>query len=537
MYSGLQSRVFIVFVVMSLISACSGSASDGTQGGIPESSVTSPQPVPTTAPEDTTSPTTPANIQVSNFSSTTISLTWDAASDNVAVTGYRLYKNSNQVAFASTTSQSFTDTGLQPGQIYAYQISAVDAAGNESAKSAVLSVRTLAPSDTASPTTPTSLRSTSVATNTITLAWNAATDNVAVTAYRLYKNGSLTPFASPTSLSFTDTGLLADHAYTYRVSAVDAAGNESAKSAILSVSTQAAADTAAPSTPTSLRSTSVGSDSIALAWNAATDNVAVTGYRLYKNGSLTPFASPTSLSFTDTGLLADNTYEYRVSAIDAAGNESGLSSVLVVNTVAAPDTTPPATPANLHSTSVSSDSIALAWNAATDNVAVTAYRLYKDGSSTPLVTTSGLSTTDTGLLADHAYTYRISAVDAAGNESPLSSALSVTTSPQAVSSSVNLQWDTPTKNTDDSCIDGVQMYKLSYGAASGTYQASTDVMADSADLSCVQVDFDASCNQPIMRCSYSTQPLQQGSWYFAIQAYDLSGVSSGYSNEVLKQIN
>jgi chitinase len=57
-----------------------------------------------------------------------------------------------------------------------------------------------------------------------------------------------------------------------------------------------------------------------LTWNAATDNVGVTGYRVYRNGVLVSTVSGTS--YTDTGLVAGTTYQYRVTAIDAAGNES-----------------------------------------------------------------------------------------------------------------------------------------------------------------------------------------------------------------------
>ncbi len=88
-------------------------------------------------------------------------------------------------------------------------------------------------------------------------------------------------------------------------------------------------DTTAPTTPTGLAS-SVNGNSITLTWNASTDNVGVTGYRVYRNGALV--ATVSSTSWTDTGLAVSTTYSYRVSAIDAAGNASAQSAALSVRT-------------------------------------------------------------------------------------------------------------------------------------------------------------------------------------------------------------
>ncbi|MCW9014817.1 MAG: fibronectin type III domain-containing protein, partial [Gammaproteobacteria bacterium] len=140
-------------------------------------------------------------------------------------------------------------------------------------------------------------------------------------------------------------------------------------------------DDVRPSIPMSLRAIGATSSQVSFAWNASSDNVAVTGYRLYKNGSTTPFASTAALSFTDTGLVANQTYQYRVTAIDGAGNESNMSASLTVNTLSGVDSSAPTTPSNLRASNVSSDQISIAWNASSDNVAVTGYRLYKNGSA------------------------------------------------------------------------------------------------------------------------------------------------------------
>jgi hypothetical protein len=89
-------------------------------------------------------------------------------------------------------------------------------------------------------------------------------------------------------------------------------------------------DTVAPSVPGSLVASAASSSQVDLSWNASTDNVGVTGYKLYRNGSF--IATATGTSYSDTGLAAATTYTYQVSAIDAAGNESGKSNSVSATT-------------------------------------------------------------------------------------------------------------------------------------------------------------------------------------------------------------
>ena len=177
--------------------------------------------------------------------------------------------------------------------------------------------------DTTAPSTPTGLTATAVSSSQINLSWNASTDNVGVTGYRIYRNG--TQIGTTAGTSYSNTGLSPSTAYTYTVSAYDAAGNASAQSSSAPATTQAATgDTTPPSVPTGLTATAVSSSQINLSWNASTDNVGVTGYRIYRNG--TQIGAATTNSYSDTGLSANTTYSYTVSAYDAAGNTSSQSS-------------------------------------------------------------------------------------------------------------------------------------------------------------------------------------------------------------------
>ncbi|WP_276381690.1 endonuclease [Flavobacterium sp. H4147] len=89
-------------------------------------------------------------------------------------------------------------------------------------------------------------------------------------------------------------------------------------------------DTQAPTTPTSLASTTKTATSISLSWTASTDNVAVTGYDVYANSVLKTTVSGTTA--TITGLTASTTYSIYVKAKDAAGNASASSNTISVTT-------------------------------------------------------------------------------------------------------------------------------------------------------------------------------------------------------------
>ncbi len=86
---------------------------------------------PDTSSSDTAAPSVPTGLSANAFSTTQVNLSWVASTDNVGVTGYRVFRNGTQVATPSTTA--YQDTGLPPGTTYTYTVSAYDAAGNESA--------------------------------------------------------------------------------------------------------------------------------------------------------------------------------------------------------------------------------------------------------------------------------------------------------------------------------------------------------------------------------------------------------------------
>ncbi|MFA6494349.1 MAG: discoidin domain-containing protein, partial [Candidatus Paceibacterota bacterium] len=95
-----------------------------------------------TAYVDTQAPAIPSGLARTVVSTSQVNLSWTASTDNVGVTGYKVYRNGAQVGTV-TSGTSYSDTGLSAGTTYSYTVSAYDAAGNASAQSASVSATTL----------------------------------------------------------------------------------------------------------------------------------------------------------------------------------------------------------------------------------------------------------------------------------------------------------------------------------------------------------------------------------------------------------
>jgi chitodextrinase/uncharacterized protein (DUF427 family) len=175
-------------------------------------------------------------------------------------------------------------------------------------------------------------------------------------------------------------------------------------------------DTAPPSVPTGLTASAVSSSQINLSWTASSDNVGVSGYRVFRNG--TQIATTSATSFTNTGLSPSTTYTYAVAAFDAAGNLSAQSSPASATTPAAPDTTPPAvnitSPSNGQTVSTTVNVTANA----SDNVGVAGVQFVLDnGTNLGAEDTSASYSVswDTTTASNGSHTLTAVARDAAGN--------------------------------------------------------------------------------------------------------------------------
>lgn len=182
-------------------------------------------------------------------------------------------------------------------------------------------------------------------------------------------------------------------------------------------------DTEAPTAPTNLTASNVAETTATLNWTASTDNVGVTGYDIYQGS--TNIGTVTGATANITGLTANTSYTFAVTAKDAAGNESASSNSVTFTTTSGADTEAPTAPTNLTASNIAQTTASLSWTVSTDNVGVTEYELFSSGSSVGTVTSTSANLT--GLTANTSYTYTVRAKDAAGNVSADSNAVTFTT--------------------------------------------------------------------------------------------------------------
>jgi chitodextrinase len=278
--------------------------------------------------------------------------------------------------------------------------------------------------DLTPPTAPTGLTATAAGPVTINLAWTAATDNIGVTNYLVYRDALPSPVASVVGTTFSDSGLTPQSTHSYRVVASDAAGNLSGFSNTATASTPA--DTTPPTAPTNLSAVGINSSTINLSWTASTDNVLVSGYLVFRDGGPASIATVSGTSFSDTGLALGSTHSYTVKAFDSSNNQSPASNTATASTQGA-DTIPPTVPFNLVATGSSNTSIDLTWTASTDNVGVAGYKVFRDNAPVEIATVTTTSFSDTGLAIGSTHSYQVSAFDAATNQSAKSNTATATT--------------------------------------------------------------------------------------------------------------
>ena len=478
---------------------------------------------------DSTPPGAPGTLTATG-SLTAAQLTWGAATDNIGVARYDVYRGtstgftpSSANRIAQPTGTSYTDTTA--AGTYYYRITAEDAAGNIGPPGNEASATV---GDTTPPGAPTALTATG-GIGKATLSWTAATDNVGVVRYNVYR-GTTTGFTpgpankvgQPTTTSYTD--VVAPGTYYYKVTAEDAAGNAGAPSN--EASATVTSDTSPPTAPTNLVGP-VSGGTVNLSWTAATDNVGIARYDLHRSTSsgFTPtaanrIAQPAGTTYSDPG-LATGTYYYKVTAEDAAGNVGPPSNELTV-TIA--DVTPPSAVTGLTATA-SGSTVSLAWSAATDNIGVTRYDVHRGTSSgfTPsaanrIAQPTGLSYSDTG-VAPGTYFYKVTAEDAAGNIGAVSNTATATVADTTAPSvpgaftatggagQVTLGWSA---SSDDV---GVVRYNVHRSTTSGFTPTAANRIAQPTGL------------------SYVDSGLAAGTYYYRVTAEDAAGNISAGSTE------
>jgi chitodextrinase len=294
-------------------------------------------------PADTTAPSVPTGLSATAPSQTQVDLTWNTSTDNVAVTGYNIYRNNTKIA--SSTTNSFTDSSVTASTTYNYTVSATDDAGNESVQSTATSITTPAPVPTTLPT-PNNLVVTP-GTNSVIMNWEASTDS-RVDGYstRYIRSDSTTKSDGSTwiypgrtnSTSQTISGLIGGVSYDFQVRAIDDMGTPSTDDDIKSSYSASAVgvagleevDTIPPSSPTDLTralnyNKSTNFYQITIGWSSSVDNISVKSYTVNRNG--VQIGTSTQNTFTDSTAQKDVQYKYSIQAIDEAGNVSAPATI------------------------------------------------------------------------------------------------------------------------------------------------------------------------------------------------------------------
>ncbi|MCF6279248.1 MAG: hypothetical protein L3J14_02765 [Flavobacteriaceae bacterium] len=273
---------------------------------------------------DTTEPATITDLSSANVAETSLDLNWTTSVDNVAVTDYEVFQDAVSLGLTGGAI-TFNVTGLTLGSSYDFTVFVQDAAGNTSLVSNTLNETTV---DTTAPNAITDLSSANVAETSLDLNWTVATDNVAVTNYEVFQD-AVSLGLTGGAITFNVIGLIPSTAYDFTVFAQDAAGNTSLVSNTLNETTTV--DTTAPNAPANLISSNITPFTVDLSWTAST-SPDVVGYRIYQDEVL--IGSTTGdIVYTVEDLEELTSYDFYVTAIDGANNESTESNTETVNTL------------------------------------------------------------------------------------------------------------------------------------------------------------------------------------------------------------
>ncbi len=504
--------------------------------------------LPTTT-ADGTAPTQPPSLTASQQTTTSMQLDWGISTDGQSgVAGYRVYRtNPGGEQLLTTTApgvRTFTPTGLSQNTSYTFAVEAFDVANNSSTRQTVTS-STTAPPDVTPPTSPTTFVHGTLTETSAPVSWSGATDNVAVTGYRIYR---MAPSASGTAIATfgavtnaTLASLAPATTYTFEIEAVDGAGLTSSPRTSLSFTTP---DLTPPSWSGVLSASDTTSSSTHLAWDAATDNAGVVSYRVRRvSPDPLDLTTTTGLSFDAVGLGDATEYQFAIIAVDGAGLETASNTV----TVTSLDGTAPTQPGAVTAGAATSTSVQLSWGSSTDNVDVTGYRVHSgsDTTGTLLHTTPSTTQTISNLQPMTTYTFAIVARDAIGNTSSARTITTSTTDDVAPStpanlrttgrtgSTISLAWDA---STDDVRTAGYRLYQVVGGVdtlvtgVTGTTHSVTG-LSDATDYSYKVESFDAMANTSMRSAAHATftsdtqSPTQPG----ALQVGTVTGTSIAFT--------
>ncbi len=433
-------------------------------------------------------PQAPTNLVVTAKSPTQIDLSWTDNSNNE--TGFEIKRNDGSGSVVLTTgpnATTYSDTGLVPSttNYYVYMVRAKNA-GGYSAYSNSAQTFTL-------PQAPTNLVATSISSSEVKLTWTDNSNNE--TSYKIERSSDGTNFSmiaqiGMNTITYSDTNLTANTAYTYRVRATNEGGDSAPSNTANTTTSQSA-----PAAPSNLTAIAVStSGQIDLTWTDNSSNEA--GFKVERSLDGTTFSEiartfANTTSYSSTGLTTGTSYFYRVRAYNGGGDSD-------YSNTASARTSPPLDPSGLSATAISSTEIDLSWADNSNNEAGFKIARSTDGfiTYTLLATTSPNVTAykdNTGLVAGTTYYYAVRATNTYGDsgwsnqvgvttpQSPPAAPSSLTTK-AASASEIDLTWtDNSTNETGfkvERSTDGTNFTQIATPSANATTYSDTGLTAN-----------------------------------------------------------
>lgn len=370
-------------------------------------------------------PAAASSLTAAALSPTAIQLTWTDNANNEA--GFKVQRRLGGTAGFATVmtlpadSTSLVDTGLAPLASYDYRVVAFNTAGDAAASNVASAMTPQTP-----PVAPSALAAGVVTANSVSLSWTDNSSNEL--GFRVERRPPGGTFATVASVA-ADTATAVDASttpatdYEYRVVAFNS-GGDSLPSAILMVTTP----DLPPAAPAGLAATALSLTSVSLTWMDTSANES--GFRLERRLAGGTFVAIANLgtnvtSFTDSGLAPATSYEYRLFAVNSAG-DSAASNTATVTTLAITL----AMASNLVATATGTTSTSLTWsdNSSNEDGFRLERRLAGLGSFAAIVARPADATSfnDVGLAPGTSYEYRVVVFNASG-DGPPSNTATVTT--------------------------------------------------------------------------------------------------------------
>ncbi len=275
-----------------------------------------------------------ALLDVLDISSSSATLSWPAATDNVGVIGYRVWVDEQPYKAVTADVYEIQVTSLNPDTLYQFTVRAYDAASIESERLeasattlplAIVNVQAFA--DMA-----VSLGTEKIAIGLPNSAIAELSDGRTVATSVNWDEGTPT----------YDPYIAGEYVFSGSLIPQSPITNPTEIKASIKVVVEQ--DTIAPEWPSGskLNSSNITASSVTLAWPVAIDNIAVTGYRVYMNGNVQANLNSNQHSYVVSNLATNTTYTFAVKALDAVGNESVELSMVVTTLAGTPE--PPVQP-------------------------------------------------------------------------------------------------------------------------------------------------------------------------------------------------